>query len=345
MDVDVDLRLLRSFVTMAEEGNVGRAARRLYISQPALSKQLQRLEAFLGVELFHRHHRVLRLTPAGVAFLDDAEKLLAQSAEITTRARNTARADASQVTVAFVAGLVDLASALLQSAQQQPDLDVRLLRVDWTGQTDCLRTGRADLSLVRLPIDERDLEHQVLISEPRVAGLAITHPLAARTALSICELEAEPIIRTSNQQDYWTVSPRPSGTTPILGPLTDTVEEMLAVVASGRCMCITAQSLARAYPRPGIAWVPIPDISPSSVALAWPAQTPPAQRHAIADHARRAAVTVTLRDPAPPARSGRHDIDDPQHAQAPGARVRQHQRRLPDADPCAHAIPSTIAGP
>jgi DNA-binding transcriptional LysR family regulator len=345
MDVDVDLRLLRSFVTMAEEGNVGRAARRLYISQPALSKQLQRLEAFLGVELFHRHHRVLRLTPAGVAFLDDAEKLLAQAAEITTRARNTARAGASQVTVAFVAGLVDLATALLQSAQQQPDLDVRLLRVDWTGQTDCLRTGRADLSLVRLPIDERDLEHQVLISEPRVAGLAITHPLAARTALSICELEAEPIIRTSNQQDYWTVSPRPSGTTPILGPLTDTVEEMLAVVASGRCMCITAQSLARAYTRPGIAWVPIPDISPSSVALAWPAQTPPAQRHAIADHARRAAVTVTLRAPAPPAQSSRHDIDDPQHAQAPGARVRQHQRRLPDADPCAHTIPSTIAGP
>src|ERR1039457_4915930 len=109
MDVDVDLRLLRSFVTMAEEGNVGRPARRPSISQPALSKQ-------------------------------------------------------------------------------RPGLDVRLLRGDWTGQTDCLRTGRADLSLVRLPIDERDLEHQVLISEPRVAGLAITHPLAARTALSICEL-------------------------------------------------------------------------------------------------------------------------------------------------------------
>src|ERR1035441_27238 len=157
MDVDVDLRLLRSFVTMAEEGNVGRAARRRYISQPALSKQLQRLEAFLGVELFHRHHRVLRLTPAGVAFLDDAEKLLAQAAEITTRARNTARAGASQVTVAFVAGLVDLATALLQSAQQQPDLDVRLLRVDWTDQTDCLRTGRGGLSLGGPPTLRADL--------------------------------------------------------------------------------------------------------------------------------------------------------------------------------------------
>jgi hypothetical protein len=110
-------------------------------------------------------------------------------------------------------------------------------------------------------------------------------------------------------------------------------------------MCITAQSLARAYPRPGIAWVPVPDISPSSVALAWPAQTPPAHRHAIVGHARRAAATVTLRDPARPAQSSRHDIDDPQHAQAPGGRVRQHQRRLPDADPCAHPIPSTIAGP
>src|SRR5450755_1550364 len=306
MNVDVDLRLLRSFVTMAEEGNVGRAARRLYISQPALSKQLQRLEAFLDVELFHRHHRVLRLTPAGVAFLDDAGKLLAQAAEITTRARNTARAGASQVTVAFVAGLVDLASALLQSAQQQPDLDVRLLRVDWTDQTDCLRTGRADLSLVRLPIDERDLEHQVLISEPRVAGLANTHPLAARTALSICELEAEPIIRTSNQQDYWTVNPRPSGNAPILGPLANTVEEMLAVVSSGRCMCITAQSLAQANAHPGIAWVPITDISPSSVALTWPAQTPPAQLRDLAGLAQRTAVAVTSGTPAPPTESTRH---------------------------------------
>jgi len=61
--MDMDLRLLRSCVTMAEEGNVGRAARRLCISQPALSKQLQRLEAFLDVELFHRHHRMPRLTP------------------------------------------------------------------------------------------------------------------------------------------------------------------------------------------------------------------------------------------------------------------------------------------
>jgi hypothetical protein len=166
----------------------------------------------------------------------------------------------------------------------------------------------------------------ILISEPRVAGLASTHPLAPRTVLSICDLDAEPIIRTSNQQDYWTVSPRPSGTTPVLGPLTDTVEEMLAVVASGRCMCITAQSLARAYPRPGIAWVPVTDISPSSVALAWPAQRPPARRHAIADQARRAAVAVTLRDPSPPAQSSRHDIAGPQHAQAPGHN-RQATRR------------------
>jgi DNA-binding transcriptional LysR family regulator len=305
--MEMDLRLLRSFVTMAEEGNVGRAARRLYISQPALSKQLQRLEAFLDVELFRRHHRMLRLTPAGESFLDDAQKLLAQAADITVRARNTARADASQVTVAFVAGLVGIASALLQAAQlQQPDLDVRLLRVEWTDQTDCLRNGRADISLVRLPIDERDLAHEVLISEPRVAGLASTHPLAARTALSICELEAEPIIRTSNQQDYWTVNPRPSGKSPILGPLANTVEEMLAVVASGRCMCITAQSLAQANSRPGIVWVPITDISPSSIALTWPAQTPPAQLRDLADLARRTAVAVTSGTPPPPTKSARH---------------------------------------
>ncbi|HEY1972686.1 MAG TPA: LysR family transcriptional regulator [Pseudonocardia sp.] len=268
--MDLELRLVRSFVTVVEEGHVGRAAQRLYVSQPALSKQLRRLEAFLEIELFHRAHRGLRLTPAGAVFYDHARELLAKAAESTEHARAAARSGLGTVRVAFVAGLVQLATALLRAAQRElPEVGLELVRVDWRDQADCLHSRRADFSLVRLPIEETGLAHRVLMSEPRVAGFADSHPLARLPEVSLRQLDDEPIIRTSNQQDYWTVNPRPSGAAPILGPLTDSVEEMLAVVSTGACMCITAESLALGYARAGITWVPIPDIGPSNVALAW----------------------------------------------------------------------------
>jgi DNA-binding transcriptional LysR family regulator len=126
-----------------------------------------------------------------------------------------------------------------------------------------------------------------------VAGFASDHPLATREAVSIRELDGEPIMRTGNQQDYWTVNPRPSGATPILGPLANTVEEMLAVVATGVCMCITAESLAKKYPGTGIVWVPIPDLSPSSVAIAWRSDNPSLLVHDVVELSHQAAVAMT----------------------------------------------------
>jgi DNA-binding transcriptional LysR family regulator len=298
--MDLDLRLVRAFVTVVEEDNVSRGARRLYVSQPALSKQLQRLESLLDVQLFYRKHRILRLTPAGLSFYEQAKQLLQTADEVVERTRAAARDSNERAVLAFVAGTVGLASTVLQTSRvQRPGFDLQLLRVDWLDQTHCLREDRADLSLVRLPIDDDGLELEVLCSEPRVGGFAINHPLAARTTLSIRELDNEPIIRTGNQQDYWTVNPRPSGAAPVLGPLANTVEEMLAVVAAGTCMCITAMSLAEAYPRRDIAWIPIEDISPSSVGIAWRAQDfPSAGVSYISDIAHQASILLESDMPA-----------------------------------------------
>jgi DNA-binding transcriptional LysR family regulator len=298
--MDLDLRLVRAFVTVVEEDNVGRGARRLYVSQPALSKQLQRLESLLDVQLFYREHRVLRLTPAGLSFYEQGKLLLETADEVVERTHAAARESNERAVLAFVAGTVSLASTILQMSRvQQPGFDLQLLRVDWLDQTLCLREDRADLSLVRLPIDDDGLELKVLCSEPRVGGFAINHPLAARTTLSIRELDDEPIIRTGNQQDYWTVNPRPSGGAPVLGPLANTVEEMLAVVAAGTCMCITAMSLAEGYPRPDIAWIPIDDISPSSVGIAWRSQEfPSAAVNYVSDIAHRASGLLEADTPA-----------------------------------------------
>jgi DNA-binding transcriptional LysR family regulator len=293
--MDVDLHLARSFVTVVQEGpHVGRAAQRLHLSQPALSKQIQRLELSLGVELFHREWRALQLSDAGKFFFEQAQRLLADAVAVTDRTRDAADHEAIRVTVAFVAGAVELASAVLQTTRRQrPDLDVQLTRVDWLDQTACLREDRADLSLVRLPIDERDLQCVALMSEPRLAGFASDHPLATREAVSIRELDGEPIMRTGNQQDYWTVNPRPSGAAPILGPLANTVEEMLAVVATGVCMCITAESLAKKYPGTGIVYVPIPDLSPSSVAIAWRSANPSGLVPGVVELSHQAAVALS----------------------------------------------------
>jgi DNA-binding transcriptional LysR family regulator len=298
--MDLDLRLVRAFVTVVEEDNVSRGARRLYVSQPALSKQLQRLESLLDVQLFSREHRILRLTPAGLSFYEQAKQLLQTADEVVERTHAAARESNERAVLAFVAGTVSLASTILQTSRvQRPGFDLQLLRVDWLEQTHCLREDRADLSLVRLPIDDDGLELKVLCSEPRVGGFTINHPLAARTTLSIRELDDEPIIRTGNQQDYWTVNPRPSGAVPVLGPLANTVEEMLAVVAAGRCMCITAMTLAEAYPRPEIAWIPIEDISPSSVGIAWRAQEfPSAAVNYVSDIAHQASVLSEVETPA-----------------------------------------------
>lgn len=116
----MDLRLARSFVTVVQEGpHVGRAAQRLHLSQPALSKQIHRLELSLGVELFHRERRTLRLTDAGKFFFDQSQRLLADAVAVTDRTRDAADHEATGVTVAFVAGAVELASAVLQTIRRQ----------------------------------------------------------------------------------------------------------------------------------------------------------------------------------------------------------------------------------
>jgi DNA-binding transcriptional LysR family regulator len=298
--MDLDLRLVRAFVTVVEEDNVSRGARRLYVSQPALSKQLQRLESILDVQLFYREHRILRLTPAGQSFYEQAKVLLRTADDVVERTHAASRESNERAVLAFVAGTVSLASTILQTSRaRRPDFDLQLLRVDWLDQTPCLRDDRADLSLVRLPIDADGLELKVLCSEPRVGGFAKDHPLAGHTTLSIRELDSEPIIRTGNQQDYWTINPRPSGAAPVLGPLANTVEEMLAVVAAGTCMCITAMSLAEAYPHRDIAWIPIEDISPSSVGIAWRAQDfPPAAISYVSEIAHQASVLLEADTPA-----------------------------------------------
>jgi DNA-binding transcriptional LysR family regulator len=124
-----------------------------------------------------------------------------------------------------------------------------------------------------LPADLTGLRSEPVASEPRYAGLAADHRLAGRQELSVLELNDEPIMWTRRAPrywvDWWAVNPRPDGSEPCWGPENDNVEEMLEQVADGSAYCICPASMTTYYARPDLAWVPITDIDPLRIVLAW----------------------------------------------------------------------------
>ena len=267
--MDLDLRLVRAFVVVAEEEHVGRAARRLFISQPALSKQIQRLESQLGVELLQRIGRNVRPTEAGRVFASEARALLQRAERTIALARRARSGGHRAVRIAFVPPLPAEVSILLNRS----DTAIELRAVDWISQAAVLREGRADLCIVRLPVDAAELQAAVVWEEPRVAAFNTDHQMAGRASVAITELDDEPIVDFPSHRDYWSVNPRPTGRSPLWGPEVRSIEEMLEVVAGGRAMCITGASVASFYHRPDVAFVPIEGVEASQVAVLWDATT------------------------------------------------------------------------
>lgn len=270
--MDVDTRVLRYFVAVAEELNFTRAAERLFVSQPSLSRQIRRLEEDLRLTLFERTSREVRLTAAGAALLPAARRVI----EDWQAAQRTARGVASILRIGFEAtGAGPLTTrARTEFSARHPEVVVEPKRFDWGGEVDALRDGVVDTAFVWLPADTSGLRTEVVAVEHRLVGVAATHPLAARSAVTIADLRDEPLVWTRKAPrhwvDWWAVNPRPDGSEPVWGPENDNVEEMLDHVAAGAAVCIGPASMAAYYARPDLAWRPITDIPPLRIALARP---------------------------------------------------------------------------
>ena len=149
-------------------------------------------------------------------------------------------------------------------------------RYDWGGEVSALRDGECDVAFVWLPADLTGLRHELVATEPRFAGLACEHRLAKRESLTVDELNDEPIMWTRRAPrywvDWWAVNPRPNGAEPRWGPENENVEEMLEQVADGSAYAIVGAAMTEFYARPDLAWVPITDIDPLRIALAWRAR-------------------------------------------------------------------------
>jgi DNA-binding transcriptional LysR family regulator len=276
--VDVDLRKLRYFIAVAEDLHFGRAAERLYIAQPVLSRQIRSLERELGVELFIRSSRHVTLTEAGKVLQSESAALLA-AADTALRRVRAAGSGTLALTVGFMAG-VTVTAAVREFGDKHPDVTVQVRRIEWYDQAEVLLDGVADVAFVRLPITEQWLELIPLYAEPRVAVLPIGHPLARRASVSIVDLADDPVITHRGATAAWEAfagtDPRPDGRSPRQGPATRTIDEKLECVAAGHGVAFLPESAAAQFVRPDIAYVPVTDIPPSRVCLAYRAGTPTA---------------------------------------------------------------------
>jgi DNA-binding transcriptional LysR family regulator len=253
--MDLDLRKVRYFVAVAELLHFGRAAERLHIAQPVLSRQIRALEKDLGAELLVRDGHGVSLTDAGRQLLDDA-RILLTSADATRRRVLRAAHGPRRFLVGFRAGVV-VTPALRAFAAVHPDVEGNARRVEWDDQERLILDGTVDVAFVRRPVREDGLELRPLYDETRVAMLPEGHRLAGKQELSLADLDGENRLRYSDPQP---------GDLPIR-----TIEEKFERVVAGAGITLVPRSVAEQYSRPDISYVPVTDAEPDQVLLAWAA--------------------------------------------------------------------------
>jgi DNA-binding transcriptional LysR family regulator len=292
---DPEVRQLRYFVAVAEELHFGRAAARLGMAQPPLSRAIRGLERQLGVVLFERTTRQVRLTEAGEVLLRDARSALEAVAAAARRTREAGR-PAPRLRVALKA---DVDGGLLPRildayCADEAALPPELVLGRFGEQPQALREGRADVALLLCPFDDRGLDSEPLLTEPLLAALAAADPLAARTRLCLADLADRRLPGGSPASQGPPAGPRQAGQAPPASNLS----EIFSLVETGSVVFFAPASVARRYPRPGVAYRPVTDLPDATLALAWPQD---ARSLAVAAFTRAACtVAAAAREPAEP---------------------------------------------
>ncbi|MGW7349743.1 LysR family transcriptional regulator [Streptomyces sp. NPDC054784] len=252
-------RPLRYFVAVAEERSFTRAAGRLGISGPALSRAIRNLETELGVTLFVRSTRAVGLTASGEVLLTHARPAL-EALDAATRRAVRASERHHGVLLAVKADadgglLEDVLTAVADEPGAEP-VAVRLC--GWREHTRLLRTGEADAALMFAPYDAVGVDADVVAVEPRVAALPADHPLAGAAGVRLTDLGVRPaeVDGLAERQ--------------IDGGGVADLAQLLTLVGLGTARTVLPASVAARYPRRAVAYVPLVDCPPATLVVAWP---------------------------------------------------------------------------
>lgn len=258
---------LEYFLAVAEELHFGRAAARLSIAQPALSKAIRRLETRLGVQLLVRSSRHVALTPAGESLLHDGRHALNAVSAAAESARRAGAVDPAVRLVIKPGGDANLLSRIVAAYAAEPDASrVEVLFGGNTDRADYLRDGRADVALLYLPFDDvSGLEYAELYVEDRVALLPVGHRLAERAELRLADLEGEPLPRWQGLHGVPGPPDVPSGG---CGPEVTDMAQLKQLIALGRAVALLPRSVVEPVP-PGLVSVPVVDAVSNTMVLAW----------------------------------------------------------------------------
>ncbi|RDI34712.1 LysR family transcriptional regulator [Lentzea flaviverrucosa] len=270
--MDVDTRLLRYFTAIAEEGNLTRAAQCLFVSQPALTKQLKHLESHLGVRLFTRSSTGMTLTGAGRALAARVPALLGAWDEAVAETRTAARV----LRVGFLSSAANEATQDIVAAfrERRQGWRVDMRQAPWSDPTAGLAAAEVPVALLRLPFPgQESFGVRSLFREPRCAALSSTHPLAGRDEIAFAELLDEPVVAAPGGdgvwRDHWLAMSEREGREVRVGAVTEQPDEFLSAIAHGYGVALVPASAARFYARPGVVYRPVTGVSPSEAGVAW----------------------------------------------------------------------------
>lgn len=259
----MDLRHLRYFIAVAEEQNIGRAAARLHISQPPLTRQIQQLEEELGVMLFTRTPRGMELTPAGELLLEEARNIRALVEQATERTQRAGQGKLGRLDIGiFGSAILDIIPKLLETFRSAyPEVKVVLHSMNKNEQIEALRQRRIDAGFNRMLAPLPDLAAELVTVEPLLLAVSEDHPLAREAVVPFHALAEHPLI-------LFPTGSRPSFIDKVLGfcqqagfepqiaqEVGDTVTAV-ALVARGFGACLVSQSTA-VLALPGVVYRPL----------------------------------------------------------------------------------------
>jgi DNA-binding transcriptional LysR family regulator len=271
--MDVHLRDLRYFVAVAEELNFQRAADRLFISQPLLNKQIRLLEAGLRTQLFERGWRTLTLTAAGRALLPVARDLVLSWDQAQ---RDTIATESAVLTIGIS---TSVGRGLLKCARERfqayrPDWRLEFRQINWEDPTAGIAGKQVDVAFVWLPIpDQESFTLRVLATEARYVAMREDHRLAGRSEVTLAEIADEPFLAlplsAGPLRDHWLALDERDGRPPRIGATVSNAPETLTAVENGDGIVLLSAGNAAIYRRPGIVAIPVTDLAPCELAIAW----------------------------------------------------------------------------